>query len=245
MERSFSVKSSKAIGILCLFLVIAFVLAGSDSGHSEKTGWIPAARFSGLPTKPGVPAGWVLDRNAGNPILSLQKDGDAVFLRLVSEGNSAFGIKKEVRVDIRQYPYLIWRWKASRLPKGGDVRQRSRDDQALQLYIAFQPFGFPAKFKTPVIGYIWDNEAPKGWMGKSPKVGGDKLRYVVSRNRTDRMDTWYTEKRNIYEDYRQLFKDIGGGEPKGLTQGIALYIDSQDTRSHAEGQIGEVYFAKR
>ncbi|OPY87581.1 MAG: hypothetical protein A4E72_01457 [Syntrophus sp. PtaU1.Bin208] len=238
-------KSRKAIVSLCLLFVLVFLLTGSDPGLSEKTGYIPAARFTGYTVKPGVPPGWVLDRTAGSPSLSLMQDGDAVYLHLISEGHSSFGIKKECRVDIRQYPYLTWRWKANRLPKGGDVRQGSRDDQALQLYIAFQPLGFPAKLKTPVIGYIWDNEAPKGWMGKSPKIGADKLRYVVSRNRTDRLDTWYTEKRNIYEDYRRLFKDVNGGEPKGLTSGIALYIDSQDTKSHAEGQIGEVYFSKR
>jgi hypothetical protein len=237
--------SRKAIGSLCLILVIVFVLGGSDSGRSENTGLIPAARFTGFPLKSGVPPGWVLDRTTGTPSLSLKKDGDAVYLHLISEGRSSFGIRKGVQVDIRQYPYLTWRWRANRLPTGGDVRQCSRDDQALQLYIAFQPLGFPAKLKTPVIGYIWDNEAPKGWMGKSPKFGADKLRYVVSRNGTDRMDTWYTEKRNIYEDYRRLFKDIGDGEPKGLTSGIALYIDSQDTKSRAEGQIGEVYFSKR
>ena len=81
-------------------------------------------------------------------------------------------------------------------------------------------------------------------MGRSPKVGADKLRYVVSRNGTDQMDTWYTEKRNIYADYRRLFKDVSGGEPRGPTKGIALYIDSQDTKSQAEGQIGEVYFSR-
>ena len=238
-------KIGKTIGILCLLLTIVFVLAGSDAGLSEKTGYIPAARFTGYPLKPGVPPGWVLDRNAGNPALTLTKEGDAVYLHLISEGSSSFGIKRPVKVDIRQYPYLTWRWKAKRLPTGGDVRQCGRDDQALQLYVAFQPLGFPARLKTPVIGYIWDNEAPKGWMGRSTKAGADKLRYVVSRNGSDRMNTWYTEKRNIYEDYRRLFKDIGSGEPKGPTSGIALYIDSQDTQSQAEGQIGEVYFSRR
>lgn len=237
-------KSGKVIGILCLFFVTVFVLAGSGPGLSEKTGLIPAARFTGCPLKPGVPPGWILDRTAGTPTLSLKKEGDAVFLHLVSEGRSSFGIKRPVQVDIREYPYLTWRWKANRLPAGGDVRRCGRDDQALQLYIAFQPLGFPARLKTPVIGYIWDNEAPKGWMGKSPKIGADKLRYVVSRNGTDRLDTWYTEKRNIYEDYRRLFRDIGAGEPQGPTKGIALYIDSQDTKSTAEGHIGEVYFSK-
>jgi hypothetical protein len=157
-------KSKKTFVMIWLILAIAFVLVGSDAVLSEKTGMIPAARFTDLPLKPGVPPGWVLERNAGNPNLALKRDGDAVFLHLISEGRSSFGIKKQVQVDIRQYPYLIWRWKANRLPRGGDVRQCARDDQALcSSTSAFQPMGFPAKLKTPVIGYIWIMNPKAGW----------------------------------------------------------------------------------
>jgi hypothetical protein len=133
----------------------------------------------------------------------------------------------------------------SKLPPGGDVRKSETDDQAAQIYLAFPAKGFPAKLNTPVIGYIWDNEAPKEWTGRSPQLGGGKMRYVVVRNRIDKLGSWYAEKRNIYHDYQKLFRDLQGGEPTGPTQGISLYINSQHTRSAAECYIGDIFFSRQ
>jgi outer membrane protein OmpA-like peptidoglycan-associated protein len=113
----------------------------------------------------------------------------------------------------------------------------------LQVYVAFKSTGLLAITNTPVIGYVWDNEAPKGWSGRSPQLGGDKLRYIVLRNRTDQTGKWYTERRNLYKDYKKLFGDIKGGEPQGLTTGLQIYINSQHTKSPADSLIGEIYFS--
>jgi outer membrane protein OmpA-like peptidoglycan-associated protein len=162
---------------------------------------------------------------------------------LISPGDSSFGLRKEASVDVKKFPILRWRWKVKKLPMGGDVRKSSTDDQALQVYVAFKETGFPSILNTPIIGYIWDNEAPKGWTGRSQQIGGNKLRYIVLRNKTDKIDQWYTEQRNIYQDYKRLFRDIKGGEPQGLTTGLQIYINSQRTKSPAEGLVGEIYFS--
>jgi outer membrane protein OmpA-like peptidoglycan-associated protein len=94
-----------------------------------------------------------------------------------------------------------------------------------------------------VIGYIWDNEAPKGWTGRSSQIGGSKLRYIVLRNTTDQTGQWYTERRNLYKDYKKLFGDIKGGEPQGLTTGLQIHINSQHTKGQADSLIGEIYFS--
>jgi outer membrane protein OmpA-like peptidoglycan-associated protein len=162
---------------------------------------------------------------------------------LISLGDSSFGLRKEASVDVKKFPILRWRWKVKKLPRGGDVRKSSTDDQALQVYVAFKETGFPSILNTPIIGYIWDNEAPKGWTGRSQQIGGNKLRYIVLRNKTDKIGQWYAEQRNIYQDYKRLFRDIKGGEPQGLTTGLQIYINSQRTKSPAEGLVGEIYFS--
>ncbi|MEN6622226.1 MAG: DUF3047 domain-containing protein, partial [Smithella sp.] len=126
---------------------------------------------------------------------------------------------------------------------GGDVRKTAADDQALQIYVAFKKSGVMG-MSTPVIGYIWDNNAPKGWSGRSSQTGGGKLRYIVLRNKSDKVGQWYVEKRNIYQDYKRLFPEINGGEPKGTTTGMQIHINSQHTKSHAEGMIGDIYFSE-
>jgi hypothetical protein len=203
-----------------------------------------AARFSSSAMSNGAPPGWELETKSGTPVVRLEPFDNAFCLRLTSDSESSFGVRKEIKVSVKEYPFMNWRWKVNRLPKGGDVRSTDTDDQALQIYIGFPATGWPEKLNTPVVGYIWDSEAPRGWTGSSSHTGAGMLRYVVVRNRTDRLGQWYTEKRNIYQDYQKLFSDVKGGQPLGPTQGIQIYINSQHTRSAAEGYVCEIYFSQ-
>lgn len=202
---------------------------------------IVVARFTTVQN--GPPAGWVIDLKKGSHDFSVERDGNELVLHLVSKNNS-FGIKKEAKVDVREYPYLNWRWKAVRMPPGGDVRSANTDDQAIQLYLAFPAMGWPAVLNSPVIGYVWDNEAPRGYYGRCRQIGGDKLRYMVLRNKSDKLGEWHAEKRNVYQDYKTLFKDIQSGEPSPTTHGIQIHINSQHTGTEAESYIGEIYFSR-
>ena len=202
---------------------------------------IVVAKFS--TAQKGAPQGWEVDIKKGPQNISVERDGDELALRLISSNNS-FGVKKEAKVNIRDYQYLNWRWKAVKVPRGGDVRNAKTDDQAIQLYLAFPSVGWPASLNTPVIGYLWDSESPRGHSGRSLQLGGSKLRYLVLRNKTDKLGEWYAEKRNVYEDYKRLFKDIKGGEPEGVTHGIQIHINSQHTGTEAESYVGEIFFTR-
>ncbi|MEN6321622.1 MAG: DUF3047 domain-containing protein [Syntrophaceae bacterium] len=213
-------------------------------GKQTKKEMILVAGFDSAQMNEGVPAGWALDRRKGTPFIKLEKGADIYSLHMRSDSESSFGVKKGIKVDIKEYPYLNWKWKVTRLPDGGDVRKTNTDDQAIQFYVAFTPTGFPAVLKTPVLGYIWDNEAPKGWTGRSAQTGGGKLKYIVVRNKTDQLEQWCTEKRNIYEDYKKLIKDVTGSESPVMTHGVQFHINAQNTASGAESYICEVYFSK-
>jgi outer membrane protein OmpA-like peptidoglycan-associated protein len=210
--------------------------------HSVTAAVIPLSKFTSITMPSGTPDGWMLEKKSGTPSMKMGKDGDIYYLQLISSGDSSFGLRKEARVDVKQFPILSWRWRADQLPQGGDVRRSSTDDQALQIYVAFKETGFPAVLNTPIIGYIWDNEAPKGWSGRSTQVGGDMLRYVVLRNKTDKLGFWYTERRNVYEDYKKLFPEISGGEPLAPTTGLQVYINTQRTKSPAAGSVAQILF---
>jgi hypothetical protein len=226
---------------MSLFLLFLLAIFGTAPAAGNET--IQAAHFSSAELVRGVPPGWALDHKAGTVNLRLEKVGDTFFVRLVSDPSSSFGIKRELHVDLREFPFLNWRWRAVRLPRGGDVRNAETDDQAVQLYVAFTATGFPAAFNTPAIGYIWDNEAPRGWTGRSEQIGGGKIRYMVLRNKADPVGEWYTENRNILEDFRKLFQDLKGLDV--VTYGIQLHINSQYTKSGAEGCIGDIYFSRQ
>ena len=220
-----------------LSLLLIFICVRAEASM------IPVARFRSPDLPGGAPAGWALEKKTGAPSIRMEKEENSYYLHLLSPGNSSFGVRTSAQVNVKDIPIISWRWRVDKMPVGGDVRKQGTDDQALQVYIAFKETGFPAALNTPVIGYIWDNEAPKGWSGRSTQIGGDKMRYIVLRNKTDKTGQWYTERRNIYEDYKKLFPDINGGEPLGVTTGVQVHINSQRTKTPAEGMIGDMYFS--
>jgi len=189
--------------------------------------------FSNGADKKGTPIGWELKENEGTPQISVVKENGDHVLHLVSD-KSSFVITKEIEVDLTQYPYLNFRWKATELPEGGDFRDKKTDDQAGQLYVVFGTFKLTAK----IVGYLWENKAPRLTTGVSPAWG--RTRLIVLQSGPENIGKWMQEKRNVYDDYKALFEK----EPP-KTSLISIFINSQHTESRAECYYGEIYFSKR
>jgi hypothetical protein len=166
-----------------------------------------------------VPHGWELVINQGNADLRLTPEGDGQALHLRSH-NASFALQKETHLDLQDTPYLIWTWKVTQLPPGGDFRQRKTDDQAAQLIVSFSA--------TRFISYIWDSTAPKDVFGKAPAPPFRKIMAWVIRSGPQALGEWKTERRNLIEDYIILF----GEAPKTL-RGLRIQINSQHTQSQA------------
>jgi len=249
-----------------LLLILSLLFSGlmvclHPTGNATVVDRIPVTQFHSSNLQNGAPAGWELEKRNGTPVIRLEKlskinlmnilpplplkkgASDFYVLRMTSDARSAFGIRKAIQVDLKEHPFLNWKWAVTKFPAGGDVRRKDSDDQAMQIYIAFKSSGFPANLNTPLLGYIWDTEAPVGTTCRSTQTNGDKVRYIVMRNKINKAGRWYTEKRDVYKDYRVLFGDINGGEPPEIA-GIVLYINSQRTQSGAEALIHDVFFSK-
>lgn len=191
--------------------------------------------FSEKQNPDGTPSGWGLKQWMGNkPDIRLESENGLTVLHLISENNS-FGLYKEFKFDIREFPILHWRWKVTVLPKDGDVRRKETDDQAVQVYVPFPRF--PAWINTRLVGYIWENKTPKGLKVTSQK--SSNTRYIVLESGPEKLGQWVEEERNVYEDYKTLF----GDEPP-LAGGITLMIDSDDTHSRAESFINDIRIEK-
>jgi hypothetical protein len=183
----------------------------------------------------GIPNGWALKQwFGGGHDIRIEKNDEKLVLHLVSKQNS-FGVYKNFDFDIHDYPYLSWRWKVTVLPTGGDVRNKKTDDQAAQVYVLFPKF--PSAINTRLVGYIWENLTPKDLHVTSQK--SSNTRYVVLRNHTDPLNQWTEEKRDVLQDYRDLF-----GEEPPQVGGVTLMIDSDDTKSTAESYFDILRFQK-
>jgi hypothetical protein len=183
----------------------------------------------------GIPNGWALKQwFGGGHDIRIEKNDEKPVLHLVSKQNS-FGIYKNFDFDIHDYHYLSWRWKVTVLPTGGDVGNKKTDDQAAQVYVLFPKF--PSAINTRLVGYIWENLTPKDLHVTSQK--SSNTRYVVLRNHTDPLNQWTEEKRDVLQDYRDLF-----GEEPPQVGGVTLMIDSDDTKSTAESYFDILRFQK-
>ena len=183
----------------------------------------------------GVPPGWTLKEFAGHAAIELVRSDGRLAARLHSE-RASFAIHRDVVVELREFPYLSWTWKVTRLPAGGDVREAARDDQAAQLYVIFPRWPSP-RTASDVIGYVWDSRAPAGTRIKHPRA--DNVRIVVVESGPARLGEWRTYERNVAADYTALF----GRQPPRVGK-VAVMVDSNDTRGEAEALFGDLIFAR-
>ena len=189
------------------------------------------------PTSRKLPKGWALKVWHGKADIRLiqEKNQDAKVLRMRSKKTS-ISIHRELKLDLKKFPFLSWKWKVTKLPKGADARNGESDDQAAGIYVVFPRF--PSFINSQLIGYVWETNAPVGSILKSRK--NPMVHYIVIRSGMDDLDKWITEKRNVMDDYRRVF---GSEAPK--VGGIALMIDTDDTLSDAESYFARVEFNGR
>ena len=181
-----------------------------------------------------LPKGWALKVWHGKADVRLIRDNNrhAKVLRMRSE-KASVSIYREVKLDLKKFPVLSWKWKVTKLPKGADARNVESDDQAAGIYVVFPRF--PSFLNSRLIGYVWDTSAPEGSILRSRR--NPMVHYIVVRSGMDNLGRWITEKRNVMNDYFRVFgseaPDVGG---------IALMIDTDDTLSDAESYFAKVEF---
>ena len=182
----------------------------------------------------GIPDGWLGGQTWGLPQHDMtieEQDGQRV-LHLKSKIESST-VRKEIKgkVNLKETPILEWTWKGVVLPTNADCRKKSADDQAAQLYVVWPRF--PEAVRSQIIGYIWDTTAPVGTIVKSEKTA--TVTYVVVRSGTADVGKWFTERRNVRDDFKKIYGE--DPEPPGA---VSISIDSNDTKSYAESMASEI-----
>ena len=184
----------------------------------------------------GIPSGWTGEGfgQRADYDFTIEQAGEARVLHLKSNDEHSTIVRDITgKVRLKETPILEWTWKANILPTGGDVRRNESTDIAAQLYIIWPRF--PALLRSRIIGYVWDATTPAATMVKSQKTG--TVTFIVLRSGTKDLGKWLTERRNVAEDYRDIFGEF----PEDPTA-ITISIDSNDTRSTAESFIGPIFF---
>lgn len=157
------------------------------------------------------------------------------YIALKSGRDNSFSLGVEAPFRLQDWPVLEWEWRMIKLPKGGDVRVRERDDQAGSVCVIVNPglVGFKS------LCYLFENDGPKDTPLTSPQREDSKYLILRTAAAGDPVGSWLKERRNALQDYRRVF----GAEP-GQDAVFGFQIDSNDTHSSAEAHYRNVYLRK-
>lgn len=254
-ETKVGVRAFHKIGLAAVLILVAMPVC--FSAHGQPPPVIEVGKFSAARADEILPAGWrpltfkKIDRHTS---YALVKDEGITVVRAAANA-SASGLTREIRIDLKEYPIVKWRWKVSNILKKGDVRHKEGDDYPARIYITFEYD--PAKVSVfekakyegiqllygeypplAAINYIWESKAPKGTMIPNPYT--DRVMMFVVESGAARLNQWVDEERNVYEDYRQAF----GQEPP-LISGVAIMTDTDNTKEQATAYYGDILFKKK
>jgi len=178
------------------------------------------------------PADWKTRERAGKLVYTVREDAGGSFLHAESKSDS-HTIGHPLSLDLREYPFLRFSWRAVSLPPGGNEREKSTNDGALGIYVVFEGWSMPPRS----IKYVWSTTLPVGTVAESPY--SKKARIVVLRSGSGDTGKWINEKVNVLEDFRRFF----GGNDVPRVRGIGILTDSDNTASTSSGDYRSFRFS--
>lgn len=176
------------------------------------------------------PSGWKsMNGNGAARIYSVKTEGEHTFLHADAPA-MAVQVGTEHSWALKDLPVLQWQWRAILFPDNTNERDKNRNDSVLAIYVVFGHLPF-----INTIKYIWSDTLPVGATFTSPTASNTKI--IVIRSGRAQINTWVTEKRDVFADYRQLF---GEKEKDPVAAGIVILTDSDNTATHAIGDYGYI-----
>ncbi|HBR51745.1 MAG TPA: hypothetical protein DEA71_16875 [Nitrospira sp.] len=243
--------------VLASFGLGGIILGDQHQLQAASPTTVEIGPFSTAALKGPWPDGWkplTFPKIPQQTTYNLVKDGDRVAVKAVSQASSS-GYTKEILINPKEYPIIQWQWKVSNILKAGNVAKKEGDDYPARIYVTFQYdsakvslFG-KAKYEAakliygqyPPLGalnYIWESRAPVGTAVPNPYT--EQVHMVVVESGSTKLNTWITEERNVYEDYKRAF----GAEPP-MISGVAIMTDTDNTGESAEAYYGDIVFTRR
>jgi hypothetical protein len=157
---------------------------------------------------------------------------------LKAESNaSASGLFKEQRINLQDTPYLNWSWRIENRLGDLNEQKKSGDDYAARIYVVIS--GGVLFWNTRAINYVWSANTEKGKTWPNAFVGDNAIMIAI-RSSEDATGTWFTEKRNVLYDLKQLY-----GKEYQYIDAIAVMTDTDNAKGKATAYYGDIYFSNR
>ncbi|MFA5984240.1 MAG: DUF3047 domain-containing protein [Methylococcaceae bacterium] len=165
----------------------------------------------------------------------LKLDGIQV-VKATSTG-TASGLFKKQTIDLRETPYLNWRWRIENRLAALQEQSKSGDDYVARVYVIKD--GGLAFWQTLALNYVWASSSARGQAWPNAYAGKNTMMLAI-RSASDNIGTWYAEKRNIAEDFKQLT-----GQEIDTIDAIAIMTDTDNSHLKAQAYYGDIFFSSK
>jgi hypothetical protein len=209
------------------------------------------APFSTAPQTEGLPPGWdevILRRDLPRTRYSVSDlHGRRV---LHASGRGASGLRCKVHVEPAAHLWIDWSWRTGEVPARMNVARSETDDSPARLAIGFQGDERRLVFRERALSelvelltgerlpfatlmYVWDAQLAVGSIATYPRTS--RIRYLVVESGQERTGRWLRYRRDVFEDYRQVFKE----EP-GALESVGVMTDGDDLHVDLETWYGDI-----
>lgn len=180
-----------------------------------------------------LPKAWTWrkrDQDKNKPYKIKEENGNK-YLAADDNGESVI-IGKDIKWNLKKYPYISFKWRARSLPEGGDERYGKTVDSAAGIYIVYKKkLGL-----IPVtVKYVWSTTLPVG--ATMRRSGTGKPWMIVAESGEENLGEWHTYVFNVYEAYKKTF----GGEPPEKVIALGILSDANSTHSQAYADYDDIF----
>lgn len=181
---------------------------------------------------------WKFRHDGGDTLYTISPDTLSNVLDANTFDSDNFIIKK-IKVDIVQYPYLNWKWKAISMPVDGDESKKKYCDVVASINVVLRA----RKWAPKTIKYSWSTTLEAGTLTKSPfAFWPSRADIVVQRGVGKPTHEWIEEKVNVLEEYKRLYKKKK--VKSYVVEAIVIMSDSDNTKSPSHARYDDIFFSK-
>ena len=169
------------------------------------------------------PSGWKtypFQSGKVKKVYQVGMDANERWIQAKDDQDISLPIFNDFSWPLEDYPLLRWRWRARELPSGAHEDDRSTNDSACGVYVAF------GKTSGVALKYVWSSTLPVGHVWEKDP---GKFYVIVKASGKAGLNQWQSEKVNVIEDFKKHF----GKDPKKDPSGIGIMTDGNAMHSSA------------
>jgi len=150
---------------------------------------------------------WPMQREKAERVYSIGEENGKRFIRAHDADNVSQQLFINFHWPIAEKPMLSWKWRATKLPDGGNESNDATNDSACGVYVVV------GKYSGHAIKYVWSTTLAPGTV-VSRRDG--KLKIKVVDSGPQKMADWVWHKLDVRKDYEKLFGKKLDKNPSGI-----------------------------